>query len=102
MESSFFNISSETSFGGVFVGDWQNGKMESEQKLEKKSQVPGTFLGLFKSQWKNGKMESSFFNISSEISSGGVFVGDWQNEKMESEQKLEKKITSPRNIFWAL
>ena len=101
MESSFFNISSEISFGGVFVGDWQNGKMESEQKLEKKSQVPGIFLGLFKSQWQNGKMESSFFNISSELSFEGVFVGEWQNGKMESEQNL-KKITSPMNIFGAL
>ena len=56
-------------------------------------------MGLFKSQWQNGKMESSFFNISSETSFGGVFVGDWQNGKMESEQKLEKNHKSQEK-FW--
>ena len=29
MESSFFVLSLEISFGGVFVGDWKDGKMES-------------------------------------------------------------------------
>ena len=54
MESSFFNISSETSFGGVFVGDWQNGKMESEQKLEKNHKSQEHFWGSLN---LNGKLE---------------------------------------------
>ena len=29
MEISFFVLSLEISFGGVFVGDWKDGKMES-------------------------------------------------------------------------
>ena len=54
MESSFFNISSEISFGGVFVGDWQNGKMESEQKLEKNRNSLEHFWGFLN---PSGKME---------------------------------------------